>query len=54
MRVLFVGLGSIGTRHLRDFAGIMRSEGIEFRCEALRSSESPLPPDVARDRKSVV
>ena len=47
MRALFVGLGSIGTRHLRDLANIARSEGFDLRCDALRSSESPLPADVA-------
>ncbi len=48
MRALFVGLGSIGSRHARDLSALLRAEGRDLRVEALRSSDSPLPPDLAQ------
>lgn len=47
MRLLFVGLGSIGRRHLNDAAAILTAGGIEFSADALRSSSAPLPPETA-------
>lgn len=46
MEVLFVGLGSIGTRHLRNLFEVAKEKGLEVQADALRSSLRPLPPDV--------
>ncbi len=42
MKVLFVGLGSIGMRHFRDFTSLMRMDGRSFQADALRSSNTPI------------
>lgn len=46
MEVLFVGLGSIGTRHLRNLFEVAKEKGIEVQADALRSSLRPLAEDV--------
>lgn len=46
MKILFTGLGSIGTRHLRNLHTAALGMGIEPEVWALRSSDRPLPPDV--------
>ena len=47
MEVLFVGLGSIGTRHLRNLCQVAAEKGIEVQADALRSSTMrPLAEDV--------
>ena len=48
MNVLFVGLGSIGTRHLNNLAEVCARRGIELKADALRSSLRPLPGDAAQ------
>lgn len=47
MKVLFVGIGSIGTRHLRNLVKILGERGISREITALRSSERPLPRDIS-------
>ena len=47
MNVLFVGLGSIGRRHVRNLRAAMTSRGIPLRIDALRHSASELPADIA-------
>ncbi|HBG65477.1 MAG TPA: oxidoreductase [Treponema sp.] len=47
MRICFVGLGSIGRRHVRNLAAILEERSIPFRMDALRHGQSELPPDVA-------
>ena len=47
MKVLFVGIGSIGTRHLRNLHTIAAEIGIQLDVTALRSSPRALPEDVA-------
>ena len=46
MNALFVGLGSIGRRHVRNLREAMASRGMPLRIDALRHSPSPLPSDV--------
>ena len=46
MEVLFVGLGSIGTRHLRNLFEVAKEKGIDVQADALRSSMRPLAEDV--------
>ena len=46
MEVLFVGLGSIGTRHLRNLFEVAKEKGLEVQADALRSSMRPLAEDV--------
>lgn len=43
MDILFTGLGSIGTRHLKNLHTVAREKGIPVRAFALRSSGRPLP-----------
>ena len=45
MRALFVGLGSIGTRHLKNLTALCAQKGIPLEAEALRSSARQLPPE---------
>ena len=47
MKVLFVGLGSIGKRHLNTLIRIASRRGIPLEVDALRSSLKPLPPELA-------
>lgn len=46
MEVLFVGLGSIGTRHLRNLFAVAKEKGVQVQADALRSSMRPLAEDV--------
>ena len=45
MKVLFVGIGSIGTRHLNNLTQIAAERGIPLEVHALRSSLRPLAPE---------
>ena len=45
--VLFVGLGSIGRRHLRNLHVVSRKLGLDVTVEALRHAGGALEPDVA-------
>ena len=46
-RVLFTGLGSIGTRHLKNLHAVAAAHGIEVEAWALRSSARALPAETA-------
>ncbi len=48
MEVLFVGIGSIGTRHLKNLHQIAKKRGMELHADALRSSLRPLPQETAQ------
>lgn len=43
MKVLFVGVGSIGTRHLKNLHFVAKERGISLSVTALRSSDRELP-----------
>ncbi len=45
MDVLFTGIGSIGTRHLKNLHAVAAAKGIPVRAFALRSSERELPEE---------
>ena len=47
MKALFVGLGSIGTRHLGNLMAVAKEKGISVEADALRSSTRALAPEVA-------
>ena len=48
LTALFIGLGSIGTRHLNNLAALCAQRGLDLRADALRSDLSrPLRPGVA-------
>ena len=47
MRALFVGLGSIGTRHLKNLHDRCAARGLPISVDALRSSDRPLPQETA-------
>lgn len=42
MKLCMVGLGSMGTRHLRNITALLRARGERFTIDALRSSARPL------------
>ena len=48
MKICFIGLGSIGTKHLRNIASIFSERKIDFEIHALRSSNRSLPEDVSK------
>ncbi len=45
MKLLFCGLGSIGQKHIRNVASILRRRDIEFTMDAVRTTCRPLPAD---------
>lgn len=47
MRVLFIGMGSIGRRHARNLATVLHEKGESFSFAALRSRNNPLMNDIA-------
>ena len=47
MRALFVGLGSIGGRHLTNLTDLCRRRGIALEVTALRATRRPLQEDIA-------
>ncbi len=47
MRALFVGLGSIGTRHLKNLTALCKEKNIPLEAYALRSSARELPAETA-------
>ena len=48
MKVLFVGLGSIGTRHLKNLFSVTGKMNVEITVDALRSSSRELPDDISK------
>ncbi len=47
MRILFAGLGSIGTRHIQNLHALLDERGIPHEIDALRATDAPLRPDAA-------
>ena len=48
LTALFIGLGSIGTRHLKNLTAICAQRGLALRADALRSDLArPLRPGAA-------
>lgn len=48
LKICFVGLGSIGTRHLRNLHEILSARGEDFSVDAMRSGDRPLEPSIAK------
>lgn len=46
IRVLFVGLGSIGQRHFRNLVDIFHEQECNFSMAAVRGTKQPLPDDI--------
>lgn len=46
LNICFIGLGSIGTRHLRNIKKLLTERRIEYTVDALRSSKRPLSDEV--------
>ncbi len=46
MRILFIGLGSIGKRHLLNITSELKARGRAYTIDALRHGMSPLPKDI--------
>ena len=48
LKVLFVGIGSIAKRHIRNLSVVCRRQGIKLAVDAVRSGKGqPMPPDIA-------
>ena len=47
MKICFIGIGSIGARHLQNISTVLTGRGVEYTIDALRSSNRPLPADIA-------
>ncbi|MGD9559014.1 MAG: Gfo/Idh/MocA family oxidoreductase [Oscillospiraceae bacterium] len=47
MKALFVGLGSIGSRHLANLVAVAGQQGLALEVSALRAIERPLPAGIA-------
>ena len=48
MDILFCGLGSIGQRHIRNLAEVLKQHDLEYRIDAVRSSDRELPEDIEK------
>lgn len=46
MKVCFIGLGSIGTRHIRNLSSLLTDKKVEYRIDAVRSKKGELPADI--------
>ncbi len=46
MKICFIGLGSIGKRHIRNLVCILNERNIKFTIDAVRSSETPLESEI--------
>lgn len=42
LNILFVGLGSIGSRHIKNLTAVLRERGLDFRIDAVRGTGRPL------------
>lgn len=47
LKILFVGLGSIGKRHLRNLCNVAKEQGLNLTIDALRSSKFPLEEEIS-------
>ena len=47
MKVLFTGVGSIGSRHIRNLSALCEQRGIELIIDVIRKSARILPDDIA-------
>ncbi len=47
LKILFCGLGSIGTRHLKNLRAVLTERGIDFTVDAVRSSLREISPEIA-------
>lgn len=45
-KVLFVGIGSIGKKHIRNLVSVLGEKDIGYQIDAVRSSIGELPPEV--------
>ena len=43
----FIGLGSIGRRHLKNLSAVCRERGIDLKIDAIRHAPSPLSDEIA-------
>lgn len=48
MKICFIGLGSIGCRHLKNLVRILNKRGITYTIDALRSSERKLSSEIEK------
>lgn len=46
MKVIFTGVGSIGSRHVRNLTAICRDKGIPLQIDVIRHSDRVLPDDI--------
>lgn len=46
MKIGFVGLGSIGRRHLRNISIVLNKMGLDYKIDAMRSTENKLPKEL--------
>lgn len=46
MKVCFVGIGSIGKRHVKNLSSICRQDGKKLEIHVLRSSTNPIPQEL--------
>lgn len=48
MKICFVGLGSIGKRHINNFSNILYNNNVGFHIDALRNSNSALDNNICK------
>jgi len=46
MKICFCGLGSIGTRHIKNLSQILRERNIQYTIDALRSTSALLASEI--------
>ena len=47
MKICMIGIGSIGSRHLKNIHAVLRERGIPFQIDALRSGRHPLSAELS-------
>lgn len=48
MKICFIGLGSIGTRHLKNIAEILEEKGLDYSIDALRTTYNSVDKEIAK------
>lgn len=47
MKICFIGLGSIGSRHIMNLSFVLKNRNIKYSIDALRSKKIPIPENIS-------
>ena len=46
LRICFVGLGSIGKRHIKNVVHLLNQRNLDYEIDAVRSTDKPISPEI--------